>query len=72
MQLAKDEAEAKVYKRSMATLTMKERLEAKLKREQMLKTSFKTELTKERFKACGLDMDKMMQVLNQMHNIYTK
>jgi len=61
MQLAKDEAEAKVYKRSMATLTMKERLEAKLKREQMLKTSFKEELTKERFKACGLDMDAMLK-----------
>jgi hypothetical protein len=43
----------------MATLTMKERLEAKLKREQMLKLSFKDEMTKENFKSIGLDMDEM-------------
>mmetsp|Transcript_32935 Transcript_32935/g.63262 ORF Transcript_32935/g.63262 Transcript_32935/m.63262 type:complete len:884 (-) Transcript_32935:291-2942(-) len=49
MQLAKDEAEAKVYKRSITNLTMKERLEAKLKKEQMLKSSFQKDMTKKNF-----------------------
>mmetsp|Transcript_28281 Transcript_28281/g.34349 ORF Transcript_28281/g.34349 Transcript_28281/m.34349 type:complete len:858 (-) Transcript_28281:68-2641(-) len=39
------EANAKIYKRNLSTLTMKERLEAKLKKEQMLKNSFKPSLT---------------------------
>mmetsp|Transcript_54941 Transcript_54941/g.174669 ORF Transcript_54941/g.174669 Transcript_54941/m.174669 type:complete len:289 (+) Transcript_54941:303-1169(+) len=38
------EAEARKYKRNRAQLTMKERLEAKLKKEQMLGSSFKPKL----------------------------
>lgn len=43
-EMHKQEAESKVYKRNLSTLTMKERLEAKLKKEQMLKNSFKPAL----------------------------
>ena len=49
MQLAQDEADAKVYKKSQNTLSMKERLEAKLKKEQMLNVSFDGARTKQHF-----------------------
>jgi hypothetical protein len=35
------EAEARIYKKDRSNLTMKERLEAKLKKEEMLARSFK-------------------------------